>query len=94
MSTRKPFQIRDPVHRFISLDLAERKLVDTRLFQRLRGIKQLALASHVYPGAVHTRFDHSLGVSHVARRMAESLGLDRATKENMKQFVLPRSSMT
>lgn len=68
-------QIRDAVHNFISLQEREGRLVGTRVFQRLRGIRQLALASLVYPGAVHTRFDHSLGVMHVASKMAEAVRL-------------------
>jgi uncharacterized protein len=71
------FRVRDPVHGFLGLCETETKLVGTRLFQRLRGIRQLALANLVYPGALHTRFDHSLGVCHVAQSMAEQLGLDR-----------------
>ncbi|GAG49855.1 unnamed protein product, partial [marine sediment metagenome] len=51
------------------------KLLDTRALQRLRGIKQLAMANLVYPGALHTRFDHSIGVCHLAGLMAERLKL-------------------
>src|SRR5689334_6802165 len=69
-------QFRDPVHNFITLREKQVKLVGTRSLQRLRGIRQLALASLVYPGAVHTRFDHTLGVTHVAGLMARALGLD------------------
>ena len=69
------FRVRDPVHGFLGLCETEAKLIDTRLFQRLRGIRQLAMAHLVYPGALHTRFDHSLGVCHVAQLMAEQLGL-------------------
>ena len=43
------------------------------MVQRLRGIKQLGTASFVYPGCVHTRFDHSLGVSCVAKRIVAML---------------------
>src|SRR5262245_48892018 len=68
--------VRDPIHDFITLRERQVKLVGTRALQRLRGIRQLALASLVYPGAVHTRFDHTLGVTHVAGRMARALGLD------------------
>lgn len=71
----KPFRIRDPVHNFVYLREKEVKLVGTQIFQRLRRIRQLALANLVYPGAVHTRFDHSLGVCHVAGMMAKQLGL-------------------
>lgn len=71
---------RDPVHDIISFKddgvLGELicGLVDSREFQRLRHIRQLGLASFVYHGAEHTRFAHSLGVAHVARRMCDRLG--------------------
>ena len=69
------WQVRDPVHGFVDLTPREVKLLGTRLLQRLRGIRQLALANLVYPGALHTRFDHSVGVCHVAGQMARHLGL-------------------
>ncbi len=72
----RPFRIRDPVHGFVRLTDEEARVIDTPVFQRLRGIKQLALANLVYPGALHTRFDHSIGVCHVAGMMAEALELD------------------
>lgn len=68
-------EIRDPIHGFINRRPREHQIIDTKLFQRLRGIKQLALASLVYPGALHTRFDHSIGAMHVAGRVAEKLKL-------------------
>jgi hypothetical protein len=68
-------RIRDPVHNFLHLPDEFLPLVNSPVLQRLRGIRQLALASLVYPGALHTRFDHTLGVAHVAREMAESLNL-------------------
>ncbi len=71
----KQHKVRDPVHNFAQLEAEEVKLVDTPVFQRLRGIRQLALANLVYPGALHTRFDHSLGVCHVAGLMARELEL-------------------
>jgi uncharacterized protein len=61
--------LRDAVHGDIELDSLELALVDTPEFQRLRGIKQLGTASLVYPSAVHTRFEHSLGTSWMARAM-------------------------
>jgi HD superfamily phosphohydrolase len=69
-------RVRDPVHNFIALREIEVKLVATPLVQRLRGVRQLAMANLVYPGALHTRFDHSLGVCHVAGLMAECLHLN------------------
>lgn len=68
-------EIRDPIHGFIHRSTCEQKIIDTKLFQRLRGIKQLALASLVYPGALHTRFEHCIGAMHIAGRVAKKLGL-------------------
>jgi len=56
--------LRDPVHGDIELSRDELRLVDTVEFQRLRGVKQLGSASLVFPGAVHTRFEHSIGTLH------------------------------
>ncbi|MFM1872454.1 MAG: hypothetical protein RL398_1876 [Planctomycetota bacterium] len=61
--------LRDPVHGDIELHPHELRLVDTAEFQRLRGIKQLGSASVVYPGAVHTRFEHSIGTLHLCDRL-------------------------
>ena len=71
--TERPHEMRDPIHGFIKLSERERDLIDTEVFQRLRRIRQLALTSLVYPGAVHTRFDHSIGVMHIAGRLCTKL---------------------
>ena len=65
--------IRDPIHGDVSLGALETAVLDFPEVQRLRGIKQLGTASLVYPGAVHTRFDHSLGAGHVAHRIVRAL---------------------
>ena len=70
------WQLRDPVHGFVDFKPMEVKLLGTQLLQRLRGIRQLALANLVYPGALHTRFDHSVGVCHVAGEMGRHLRLE------------------
>ncbi len=75
--------IRDPVHGYVRVDGIIQELADTPQMQRLRWIKQLGLASLVYPGANHTRFEHSLGTYHLALLMACHLGLE----ENEKQMV-------
>ena len=62
-------EIRDPIHVFVHLDLFERKVLDSRAFQRLRHITQLALTYLIYPGATHKRFEHSLGVMELAARI-------------------------
>jgi hypothetical protein len=67
--------IKDPVHGYITLSDWELRIVDTFAFQRLRRIGQLPLAYLVYPGARHTRFDHSLGSMVLAEEFAKSLGL-------------------
>ena len=66
-------EIRDPVHGYIKITEVERTVIDSPFVQRLRRIHQLAGAYMVYPGAVHTRFDHALGAMHVAGLMAESI---------------------
>lgn len=65
--------IRDPVHGDITLTDLEREVLDTPEIQRLRGIKQTGTAYLVYPGCVHTRFDHSLGTLAMVRRIARGL---------------------
>lgn len=69
--------IRDAVWGDIEVGAAALRLLDTPEMQRLRGIKQLGTASLVYPSAVHTRFEHSLGSMHVARRMLERIAARR-----------------
>jgi hypothetical protein len=66
-------EITDPIHDFIRLNKTEHKIIDTPVFQRLRRIKQLSGAHLTYPGAQHTRFEHSLGVLHIASMAATSL---------------------
>jgi len=76
MAGRKRFSvIRDPVHGDVYLTHEEIRVLDTPEMQRLRGVKQLGPAYLVYPGAVHTRFDHSIGTVHVAARMIDAINL-------------------
>ena len=60
--------IRDPVWGYIDIPPPLLSLVDTREFQRLRNITQLGFVHLVYPGARHTRFEHSLGVYHLSKQ--------------------------
>lgn len=69
----KIYEIRDPIHGFISLNAWEWDIINHPAFQRLRRIKQLAWTDMVYPGAMHTRFEHSLGVMHVATLMYDQI---------------------
>ena len=63
----------DPIHDFVRVYDNELKIIDTPIFQRLRRIRQLSGAHLIYPGAQHTRFEHSLGVMHIAGMSANSL---------------------
>jgi hypothetical protein len=67
--------MRDPVHGDVYLTHDELELLDTPELQRLRGVKQLGTAYLVYPGAVHTRFDHSIGTVHLTQRLIDSVNL-------------------
>jgi HD superfamily phosphohydrolase len=66
-------EVRDPIHGLITFSTREWQVVDTRAFQRLRGVQQLALTNLVYPGARHSRFEHCIGAAHVAGRLAQRL---------------------
>ena len=63
--------IKDPVHGLI--DVIEEYFVTSPFVQRLNNIKQLANAYYVYPGGVHTRFNHSIGVMYLADKYANHL---------------------
>ena len=65
--------LRDPIHGDIELSSVEATLLDLPVMQRLRGIKQLGTAHLVYPGALHTRFDHAIGVCALAHRVVAGL---------------------
>ncbi len=65
--------IRDPIYGYIFLPHYGMEIVDTPQFQRLRDIKQLGTSYFVFPGASHNRFEHSLGVSHLANMWITTL---------------------
>jgi len=77
--------INDPVYGFIRFPEEELlRVIDHPLFQRLRNIKQMGMAQLVYPGAVHTRFAHSLGACHLMGKALDELkakGLDVSRDE-------------
>src|SRR5436305_10781759 len=80
--------VRDPIHGMIELSPAEWKAVDSPVFQRLRRVRQLAMTHLVYPGALHTRFEHSIGVRHIAGRLSESIGLDDEDRQVVQAAAL------
>ena len=75
--------INDAIHGQFRIDGVRENLLSTPEMNKLSHIKQLGLAHLVFPGAHHTRFEHSLGVSHVAEMMADSLGLDGLEKDTV-----------
>ncbi len=69
----KFYEIRDPIYGFIKFNELERDIINHPVFQRLRRIRQLGLTDLIYPGAMHTRFEHSLGVMHLATKMYDAI---------------------
>jgi len=76
--------IRDPIHGNIGLCDIELELIDLPEMQRLRHVKQNGLCYLVYPAMNSTRFEHSLGVMHLAGVVADHLGLDDKKKSMLR----------
>src|SRR5437773_2196734 len=90
LSTNAPKEwvIRDPVHGYIEPTQQEIDVIDQLAFQRLRGIKQLANTFLVFPGATHTRFEHSYGTMHMAHLMASKIDGISADADRMRRIRL------
>ncbi|MCH8095702.1 MAG: HD domain-containing protein [Proteobacteria bacterium] len=71
--SQRTYEIRCPVYGFIQLTDWEWQIISQPAFQRLRRIRQLAWTDYVYPGAMHTRFEHSLGVMHMATMLYDGI---------------------
>src|ERR1700681_1254953 len=69
----RTYEIRCPVYGFITISDWEREIISQPAFQRLRRIRQLAWTDYVFPGAMHTRFEHSLGVMHMATMLYDGI---------------------
>jgi HD superfamily phosphohydrolase len=85
-SPKYEHEIRDPVHTFIRVSSDERKVIDSRAFQRLRDIHQLALTYLVYPGATHRRFEHCLGVMDLAGRVFDVIVQQEHRHDDVRRF--------
>ena len=69
-----------PIHGYVRLSAKEVAVVNHPAFQRLRRTRQLGFAHLVFPGGIHTRFEHSLGTVHVAQRMVDHVNLNAARR--------------
>ena len=67
------YEIRDPIFGFVEFNEWEKEIINSAPFQRLRRIRQLALTDMVYPGALYSRFEHSLGVMHFSALMFDAI---------------------
>jgi len=76
--------VRDSVHGNLYIDEFEIRLADTPQIQRLRRIKQLGFTNLVYPGANHSRFEHSIGTMHIASKITDSVGLNDYEKKMLR----------
>ena len=85
MTIKRSKIFNDPVYGFVSVPYGLiLDLIDHPYFQRLRRIRQLGLASYVYPGALHTRFHHAIGALHLMQQSIEVLrskGVDISDEE-------------
>lgn len=67
--------IQDPINGPIKIPDRFMRIIDTGEFQRLRNIRQLGMCHYVFPGANHTRFEHSIGTFHLAAQFADTLNI-------------------
>ncbi len=74
-------EIKDPVHGYVYITEAEKVVIDSYPMQRLRRLRQLAGSEYVYPGANHTRFEHSLGVLYLAGKVLENPHISQLISE-------------
>ncbi|ORX57680.1 hypothetical protein BCR36DRAFT_344157 [Piromyces finnis] len=83
MINKKEKIINDPVHGIINLEEFAIDIINTRYFQRLHHVRQLDIAYLVYPGAMHTRFEHCIGTYYITRKLLESLNLENTKYANI-----------
>lgn len=79
---------RDPIHGNIKIFPFELKIIDLRIFQRLRYLKQTPSVGYVFHSANHTRFEHSVGALHIAEMYAENLDISNPDKELLRLCAL------
>lgn len=80
-------EVKDPVHGYVYITEAEKQLIDSYPVQRLHRLRQLAGSEFVYPGANHTRFEHSIGVMYLAGKLTENQNLSQLLSDDEVQIV-------
>lgn len=80
--------IKDEIHGTMEFGELEGRIIDSAPFQRLRRIRQMSITNLVYPGANHSRFEHSLGTAHLSGVIAGRVGLDEETAAKVKLYGL------
>ncbi len=80
-------EIKDPVHGYVYITAEEREIIDSFPVQRLHRLRQLAGSEYVYPGANHTRFEHSVGVMYLAGRVVENPNISKRINEDEAENV-------
>jgi len=80
-------EIKDPVHGYVYINETEKDIVDSFPMQRLHRLRQLAGAEYVYPGANHTRFEHSIGTMYLAQRLTENSNLSQYLSKEEAQTI-------
>lgn len=80
-------EIKDPVHGYVYITEQEKEIIDSYPVQRLHRLRQLPGSEYVYPGANHTRFEHSIGVMYLASRAAENSGISQYISEDEAKLV-------
>jgi HD superfamily phosphohydrolase len=80
-------EIKDPVYGYVYITEREKDVIDSYPVQRLRRLRQLAGAEYVYPGANHTRFEHSVGVMYLAGKVTENYNISQIISKEEAEMV-------
>jgi HD superfamily phosphohydrolase len=84
---KKHKNIHDSIHGMISISNSASLIIDHPIFQRLRHLKQLGACSYVFPNAVHTRFEHSIGTYHLCKKILNSIKINSSSIELVKPLI-------
>ena len=80
-------EIKDPVHGYVYITQEEKTIIDSYPVQRLHRLRQLAGAEYVYPGANHTRFEHSVGVMYLAGMVISNPNISQHVNEDETEII-------